>query len=329
TETKQHMENPWVLLSKDLKWILGHLREFVVEFFLRNSIGAINFEPVDPDKPTSEVDLLSLSNWFSIIYQIVAFFFTLPVFVFYPLLMLKALDEEFIRLPSDELEEAHPDEKWFFINGVLVDRRWLDANCKYLEKRFGRGVTGIHNSSYGIIWDVVEVFLQRSFNIDTISVRWAVSRMLPALKNNNIKTVRMLAHSQGGIIAGMVLTNLYVELSRSGQQDCLKKLEVYTFSNAAREFINPGNLVRCIEHYANEKDPIARFGVISNIGSGNYHGSLFINRKLNGGKGHLLNTFYSFNEVDYTIVKPLGAIPTLMRMPGYVANLPIKFRGLN
>ncbi|CAG8462258.1 2254_t:CDS:2 [Paraglomus brasilianum] len=320
------MANPWVLLSRDLKWIfVDHLRDFVVEFLLRNSIFAIRFDPVaNPNEPTSELNLKYLPNWCSIIFLTVATILTLPIFVFYPLMMLKALDRESIRDPSGTLENAHPDEKWFFINGVLIDKQLLEQNCKYLEKRFGRGVTGIHNKSYGPFWDVIETFLQRSFNIETVSVRWAVSRIIPALKDEKVKTVRMVAHSQGGVIAGLVLTNLYIELSRSGKQDRLKKLEVYTFANAAREFVNPGRLVRRIEHYANEKDPIPMFGVLNNIGNVDFHGDIFVNRTLNNGKGHLFNTFYSFNEDDYVPVRPIDAVPTLLQMPGHGGNLPIR-----
>jgi len=222
---------------------------------------------------------------------------------------------EEIREPESD---TYDEEKWFFINGVLTHRNWLDLNCKYLESRFGRGVTGILNRSYGVIWDFVESVIQRSFEIDTMSVRWSTHKIRQALVDENIKIVRVVAHSQGGIIAGLVLKRLYIELSVTENQDYLRKLEVYTFANASRRFINPGKLVSRIEHYANDQDPISKVGVLSEIHSEDFHGEIFINNK----KGHLFNTFYSLNKNDYKPAKG-NAIPTFLELPGIVRDLPM------
>ncbi|CAG8627921.1 11657_t:CDS:1 [Paraglomus brasilianum] len=320
------MENPWVLLNRDFTWVLWrHLYDVVVEFGLRNSILAIRFDRLaDDNEPTSELNLSYGRNWLSALYQGVITILTFPIFIFYPILMLSAFIKEVTRPASPALINSHPDEKWFFINGVVVDKGWLNENCKYLEKRFGRGVTGILNTSYGFIWDLVETALQRSFDIQTVSVRWATYNILPALRDKNYTTVRIIAHSQGAIIANLVLQKLYIELSRAGKQDDLKKLEVYTFANASREFLNPGNLVRRIEHYANRRDPIAKFGVLDQLNNGRFQGEIFVNSYRNQGKGHLFNAFYSLDKADYKPVKNDDAIPELLQLPGRVDNLPIQ-----
>src|SRR6185437_11190959 len=151
-------------------------------------------------------------NRLSVLRQLLVTLLTLPIFIAYPLVRFKALEKEIIRKPSPGLT-AYPDERWFYINGVITDVGWLDQNCKYLEKRFGRGVVGILNRSYGAFWDLVESVLQRSFDIETISVRWAAWNILPSLRDDNIKTVRLIAHSQGAIIAHLAIKKLYTELS--------------------------------------------------------------------------------------------------------------------
>ncbi|RIB28422.1 hypothetical protein C2G38_1892890, partial [Gigaspora rosea] len=184
-------------------------------------------------------------------------------------------------------------EKWFFINGVMTNQHWLDENCKRLEYHFKRGVTGILNSSYGIIWDTAETIVSRSFDDETIPVRWASYLIFQELKKDEVKKVRLVAHSEGCVIANLVIKKLYWELSYTEKdkykEALLEKLEVYTFANISREFINPKGLIKCIEHYANEKDLIARMGVLSNIDNPRFHGKIFINKNA---RGHLFNRYY-------------------------------------
>ncbi|RIB18654.1 hypothetical protein C2G38_1966498 [Gigaspora rosea] len=255
------------------------------------------------------------------------FIITLPIGLFYPLIALKSLktlSDRQIRPPSLQIGDDKTNEKWFFINGVAVDYGWLDENCKYIEKRFNKGVTGILNSSYGIFWDTMETILVRSFDIDVIAVRFATENILPVLKDEKIETVRLIAHSEGAVMANLIMRKLYIELSITNEVDFLKKLEVYTFANASREFINPNNLVRRIEHYANKRDPIAMVGVLSNIDNKQrFQGEIFVNELRNDGKGHLLNTFYNFNASDYKSLRS-NSPPTLLKLPGFVDNLPIK-----
>src|SRR5437016_4625389 len=244
------MINPWVLLNKDIHWVFTHLHDITFEFLLKDTISPIHNNNDHGRRQILDIQRVK-NDILNKLYLTTVTFLTLPAFVLYPILMMKALIKEEVRPPTQTRLSKHIEEKWFFINGILTTEEGLDENCMYLEERFDRGVTGILNRSYGIFWDMVEVVLGRNFNVETISVLWAVDRILEELKNNRVKTIRLIAHSQGGIIANLVLEKLYIELSKTGHQKRLEKLEVYTFASASREFINPGKLVSRIEHYAN------------------------------------------------------------------------------
>ncbi|CAG8808514.1 16028_t:CDS:2, partial [Racocetra fulgida] len=115
----EHMDNPWKYVREDILFIIYHWID-VIKFLLDNSILGIRFNaPKDPHKGIDELDLSYWSNW----------------------------KKEESRDPMINVEE-HNDERWFFINGVMVNNHWLDENCKRLESRFNRGVKGIFNSSY-------------------------------------------------------------------------------------------------------------------------------------------------------------------------------------
>ncbi|CAH1757906.1 4256_t:CDS:1 [Entrophospora sp. SA101] len=319
--------NPWVYLSKDIKFLITHSYEFIVEFVLRNSIFSIYYSSFKTYyKTRAELDFRYLDNIASALYVVVTTLLSFTILFFYPVMMLRALERKYIR--SSRLPNKYNKERWFFINGVCITKCWLDQNCNYLEERFDRGVTGILNKSYGVIYDIIEVILQRSFEIDTISVRASVEEILPALRNKQVNTVRLIAHSQGCIIANLVLRRLYTELSYTGEQNFLNKLEVYTFASASREFTNPGNLVKRIEHYANDQDPIATFGVLNEVNNPRYKGEVFVNYTRNGGKGHLFNTFYSLNKDDYeTLKSDMDGIPTFLQLSGHInPNLPIEIK---
>jgi hypothetical protein len=124
------------------------------------------------------------------------------------------------------------------------------------------------------------------------------------LKERN-KRVVLILHSQGGIEGSLVVDWLLSELP----SDMLQKLEIYTFGCAANHFNNPhrswadqkaeqatgdthgGNnkCIRHIEHYANNGDFVARWGVMAFTGlEHRFMGRVFIWSS----PGHLLNQHY-------------------------------------
>jgi hypothetical protein len=112
---------------------------------------------------------------------------------------------------------------------VIYSESWLKANINRLALTFGRPVQGIHNKTDGIIFDVFECLIQRSFNYATRDVRDAYKVLQGHLYNPKLSKVVFILHSQGGIQGSMILDWLLQELP----QDLLSKLEVYTFGCAA------------------------------------------------------------------------------------------------
>ncbi|KIW20287.1 hypothetical protein PV08_00862 [Exophiala spinifera] len=179
---------------------------------------------------------------------------------------------------------SHPNEKWVFINGVAVGRSWLQANLDRLSMIFRRPVYAIHNQTRGIIFDVLECIIQRDLNYATLDIRQAYSALTEILSDSNVHKVVLILHSQGAIEGGMVLDWLYSSVSA----DEIRKLEIYTFGNAANHWNAPANgghssgntasnapngdeekspsqtqrLIEHIEHYANTGDYVARFGIL-------------------------------------------------------------------
>ncbi|MCJ1338058.1 hypothetical protein MMC09_003343 [Bachmanniomyces sp. S44760] len=160
-----------------------------------------------------------------------------------------------------------------------------------------------------------------------MDVRVAFDYVKACLADPTINKVVLIGHSQGGIIASLVLDQLFADLpsqtiskivslvpNQSGSIEayCIRK-EVYTFGNAASHFNNP--LVslqprdslsksvhllgtyseRCIphiEHYVNELDMIPRWGVLYNVMEvldNCYSGKVFVRM---GATGHMFVQHY-------------------------------------
>jgi len=50
-------------------------------------------------------------------------------------------------VPSTLKTDEFPDEKWFFINGILVGDYWLESAIDKLSMLFKRKVYGIRNKT--------------------------------------------------------------------------------------------------------------------------------------------------------------------------------------
>ncbi|KAL8700840.1 MAG: hypothetical protein Q9201_005233 [Fulgogasparrea decipioides] len=206
------------------------------------------------------------------------------------------------KMDADTLKLAmeHKDERWIFINGICTGSSGLQQNVDRLSLLFGRSVVGIHNQSYGMIGDLLECILQRCLDYKTMDVRVAYEIVNGYLTDPEAKKVVLIAHSQGGIIASMLLDHLFPELPG----ELISKLEIYTFGSAASHFHNPSitfsddvtqsppHCIRHIEHYANEKDMVPRWGVLyatSTLLQNRYAGKVFVRM---GAMGHLFVPHY-------------------------------------
>ena len=181
---------------------------------------------------------------------------------------------------------ARPHERWIFVNGNCAGTRWLQENLDMIATVFGRPVVGVHNRTYGIVLDLVECLVQRDFGYMTADIRIAHNAIKTTLLDPAVHRVVLLAHSQGGIIVSAALDALsYADLP----VEAWDKLEIYTFGCAANHFSNPPRCVCChhtgspgpkqpsrhsrnlrqiavIEHYANERDFVARMGALNFTG---------------------------------------------------------------
>ena len=138
----------------------------------------------------------------------------------------------------------------------------MSSNLERLSKTFRRPILGIHNPSFGMPFDVLECMIQRTFAYSTLDIRNAYTTLSTLLADESIKKLVLIAHSQGAIEAGMVLDWLYATVPMKQ----VAKLEVFTFGNAANHWNCPmnedGPVIEHVEHYANDGDWVARFGIL-------------------------------------------------------------------
>lgn len=176
-------------------------------------------------------------------------------------------------LSSFSPSQGQEKERFIFINGVSVGRDWFQANLDTLSLIFRRPIVGIHNITYGIIFDLLECLIQRDFCYATQDIRTGYAQVKASLLDEKLEKVVLLVHSQGGIEFGAILDWLFDDLPASR----LRKLEIYTFGSAANHFNNPSRshqsperekklgVVRYIEHYTNSGDFVSRFGILGFI----------------------------------------------------------------
>ncbi|CAI6286251.1 unnamed protein product [Periconia digitata] len=202
-------------------------------------------------------------------------------------------------LNAAEMREREK-ECWVFLNGVSVGHHWLQNNVDRIAQTFRRPILGVHNRTYGIIFDLIQCLIERNFCYATDDIRRSYAIIREKLLNPDYTKVVLILHSQGGIEGSLILDWLLGELSH----DIIHKLEIYTFGSAANHFNNPlrhvnsessknehvhANAVRHIEHYTNNGEFVARWGAITFAHTENrYMGRMFIRP----GSGHLLNQHY-------------------------------------
>lgn len=169
---------------------------------------------------------------------------------------------------TDPLWQRHDDEKWIFINGVAVGDHWMQSNLDRLALTFRREIHGIHNKTRGIIFDVIETIIQRTFGYATPDVREIFADVLCFIEAegeqiSRYRKIILVLHSQGAVEGGLVLDWLFASVSR----ELLEKVEIYTFGSAANHFNNPETkegkrVCKHIEHYANLEDYVSLFGIL-------------------------------------------------------------------
>ena len=112
------------------------------------------------------------------------------------------------------------DERWLFLNGILTEGIDLQKNVDAIARVFGRPVLGIHNKTYGIVADVLECVLQRCFSYPTRDGRIAYEAVKANMLDPEVRKIVLIAHSQGGIVASLVVDRLLTEVP----QEIMSKL---------------------------------------------------------------------------------------------------------
>lgn len=107
--------------------------------------------------------------------------------------------------PARPMVDPSPDQVWFFLNGICTDRQVLMLNAAYLSELFRRPLTLLHNSTCGVVPDLLECALGKGWNGVTEAARMAFAPVYSALKRPECQRVVLLAHSQGTIVAGVLL----------------------------------------------------------------------------------------------------------------------------
>ncbi|KAJ9646628.1 hypothetical protein H2199_002677 [Coniosporium tulheliwenetii] len=187
---------------------------------------------------------------------------------------------------------AHPKEFWIFLNGVTIGSHWLQQNLNRLAYTFRRPITGVHNTTAGLIFDIVQCLTERNFSYSTQDIRDGYAQIKAALLDARYEKVVFILHSQGGIEGGLIVDWLLAEVP----QDCMRKLEVYTFGALRRrrrmrerDCGHGSKVIRHIEHYANDGDLVAQWGLVNFIRVPNRFMGTLLQRR---GGGHLLNLHY-------------------------------------
>lgn len=164
-----------------------------------------------------------------------------------------------LQLPSN-CNFARSDDNYeiYYINGVNVTKRACITHTYMLSQALRHNVTALYNPTNGIVIDLLESILGRTFNIREPVTRSFEKIIRERLLNTN-KRIVLIGHSQGAII----ISNLIKRLKENKKAAyCLPRLEVYTFGSAADEMeILPYAPV----HFANTYDMVAQLGVIKNI----------------------------------------------------------------
>ena len=170
---------------------------------------------------------------------------------------------------SEAFRSRHANESWLFINGICTSRSGLVLILRHLEALFQRPIEGVHNRTLGPLLDLMECILQRDVAYATEDVRVGYMECKQRLQRRDIDKVVLMCHSQGGIIASLIVDQLLNDVPH----DLLRKLEVYTFASAANHFSNPRlarhqgkGAIHHIEHYANGRDPVAQIGALAFAG---------------------------------------------------------------
>lgn len=80
-----------------------------------------------------------------------------------------------------------------------------------LALTFRRPVIGVHNRTFGIIFDLIQCIIERNFCYATADIRDSYALIKERLLEEKYKKIVVILHSQGGIEGGLILDWLLSE----------------------------------------------------------------------------------------------------------------------
>ncbi|KAH7333410.1 hypothetical protein BKA65DRAFT_553757 [Rhexocercosporidium sp. MPI-PUGE-AT-0058] len=247
--------NPFRLVMLDLGFVI-RLRKLLVKIIL--PMGPLISGPLDELYPSTsnlkdlalhtillvtQIMLLSslpvLAVLFWLVPGVVPILFLIAFWIatwtFMRLLNGAPTTECLVGLPEGLEPVNNEHELWFFINGVATGKNWLQSNLDLLARTFQREIVGIHNTTYGFLFDLLECLIQRDLDYKSRDIRQGRAQIRAALAAPATKKLVLILHSQGGIEGSSILDWLLADMSH----EVIGKLEIFTFGNAARHFNNP------------------------------------------------------------------------------------------
>lgn len=145
----------------------------------------------------------------------------------------------------------------FFINGIMTTENKCLMHIHMLSEVLKHKVIGLYNPTNGILIDVFESILGRSFNIrEPITKSFAKTVREKLLSTTG--PVILIGHSQGAIIISNLIKLLKQHKEAARQ---LHRLHIYTFGSGADELEYMPHMP---VHFANTKDFIAQIGILGN-----------------------------------------------------------------
>lgn len=144
-----------------------------------------------------------------------------------------------------------PGESWFFINGIMTNASLAQLNAAYLSDLFHRPITIVQNTTSSWAVDLAECAFGKQWKKEWTKLKEAYRKAFPpiydALKSPEKRKVVVIAHSQGTIVAGVVLSILkYLTGSKIAQTPGEPQAEMMP----ASEFVVEAELAPAAERFA-------------------------------------------------------------------------------
>ncbi|KAK4126920.1 hypothetical protein N657DRAFT_661228 [Parathielavia appendiculata] len=173
------------------------------------------------------------------------------------------------------------DEKWIFLGGMgMGSRHCHKQTFLVLSRLFSKPMVRICMPTYDTPSDILGIMLQRCMPVPSQTRRNLHSHMRCALLDDATDRCVVFCHNDSAVIVSQEVTQLCADFPT----EKLAKLEIYTFSAAAYEFVTPLGDTEMesdptyqstdqkserrgvhVEHFAMTSDPFAQTGVLQSV----------------------------------------------------------------